>query len=251
MKLDKFLKILWLINGLALLILFCIAIVVAISEINFGSDFGPSYISVEKNGKTKTGTELSYEEPISIYRTGNYLMGVGLTQYTGNRGGTYMEDGSYYDNGTHKYNACVNVIFLDKSLKPYKTLLSQKAYIKEFLFPTDHEFYNYKSEPDSTLKNIFYLIALRDTNEDGELEYNDESDLYSSDLSGNNLRQITKGFEVYNYRIVNNSLLIEYRERKDVAEQKKFALYHLKEDKLEPLTDLDRSLNAIKTLYTP
>lgn len=251
MKLDKFLKILWLINGLALLILFCIVIVVAISEMNSGSGWGPSYISVEKNGNAKTGTELSYDEPISIYKTDNYLMGVGLTQYIGNRGDAYSEDASYYDNGTHKYNACVNVIFLDKNLRPYKTLLSQKAYIKEFLFPTDHEFYNYNSEPDTTLKNIFYLISLRDTNEDGELEYHDESDLYSSDLSGNNLRQITTDLEVYDYKIINNRLLIEYRERKDVTEQKKFALYHLKEDKLEPLTDLDQSLNAIKTLYTP
>lgn len=245
MNLDKFLKILWLVNGIGLLILLISIAVIAASEIDLFPDYKyDSYSKVESNGDESF--RLTYNEPELIYSTENYLLAVGVERFEPSEGKSYS-DNAYYSDG--RYHASVNVIFLDKNLKPQKTLLDRKAYISEFTFPT----INMYDDSDTTARNMIYLIAFQDTNEDGTIDFSDNTDLYISDLSGNNLQQITRNMVVSQYNFIQQGqkLRIDYLKKDDVEGVRHFALYDIANHKLEELVALDQTLNSVKTLYKP
>ena len=52
-------------------------------------------------------------------------------------------------------------------------------------------------------KNFIYSIAFEDTNEDGVLSSLDKTDLYISDLKGNNFKQITKEKNIISFDFFN------------------------------------------------
>ena len=77
---------------------------------------------------------------------------------------------------------------------------------------------DYPSEPSTYSENksspkpwLFYLIANKDYNENGFIDYKDPSYLFSSDLSGKNLQQISPpGLYVHAWKFIkNDTTLIE------------------------------------------
>jgi hypothetical protein len=255
MKLDNVLKIVWLINGIVLIGFLLIALVsgliIGISELNF--DSSTPYSAGENNASAKQDITLSYESPIAIYNTDYYLMGVGFTQYFRESDKGASID-SYFSSDDKKYHNCVNIIFLDKHYKPARTLLNSNAFIESFDFPTQYDSYDYDQKPDSTIKNITYLIAFKDTDDDGDLTGSDETDLYLSDLDGRNLTQVTKNRNVLKHQFINRGkqIFMEFsnREESDNSDRTLFAVYHIAEKKLEELTDIQGSLNEIEKIIS-
>jgi hypothetical protein len=251
MKIDNVLKIVWLINGIALIGFLLAGLVIVISELDFGSS--TSYTTTENRGSEKTDIVLSYESPIDIYGTDHFLMGVGFTQYDrGNDKAASID--SYFSSEDKKYHNCANIIFLDKNYKPARTLLTNNAFIESFEFPTDYNPYDYEEKPDSTIKHITYLIAFRDTDEDGDLNASDETDLYLSDLDGSNLIQVTKNRNILKHHFIDKGqkVFMEFisRNESDNPDRTLFAVYHIAGKKLEELTDIQESLNGIEKIIS-
>ncbi|HEY3402237.1 MAG TPA: hypothetical protein VGK59_02555 [Ohtaekwangia sp.] len=247
MKLDKFLKILWLINGIGLLIILLIAAFVAISEIDYISGWtGHDSYAYTDQSHEGTSRKLTYQEPEPIYGTENFLLVINAENYDLNSGSSSYSDSYFSD---ERYYSCVNVIFLNTELRPVKTLLDTKAFINQFKFPSG----NLYNMSDTTAKHIVYLIATQDTNQDGNIDFSDDTDLFISDLSGNDLHQITNDMVISDYVFIQKGqkLRIDYLNKNDVESTKHFALYHIAERKLEKLSGIDESLNAIQTLYKP
>jgi hypothetical protein len=180
-------------------------------------------------------------------------MGVGFTQYDrGNDKGASID--SYFSNEDQKYHNCANIIFLDRNYKPARTLLNHNAFIESFEFPTDHGPYDYQEKPDSTIKHITYLIAFKDTDEDGDLNASDETDLYISGLDGSNLIQVTKDRTILSHHFIDKGkkIFMEFlsRNESDKSYRTLFAVYHIAEKKLEELSDIQESLNGIEKIVS-
>ncbi len=142
------------------------------------------------------------------------------------------------------YGNLVNIIFLDSSYQPIKTLLNKKADISILKEPNDGQ------EPEITnilRKNIIYEIAYQDTDKNGLLNNDDDHDIYISDINGANLRQVTKNIMVSNVEIVDNTskLLITYREKNEIPKEHqydKFMIYDIAKQELSPLTALHKAI---------
>jgi hypothetical protein len=244
MNLDKVLKIVWLINGLVIIVFLFIGLIIAVSELDLGSS--RPYSSPE--AEEAYGVLLSYETPIPIYNTDFSLMGVGFTKHNLESDKGASIDYYYFNSEDKEYHNCVNIIFLNKDYKPVKTLLNDNAFIESFQFPTETQY----EKPDSTIKHITYLIAFKDSYADGDLNASDETDLYISDLNGSNLTQVTKDRKIIKHHFVDKGrkIFIEFMNRDKQADYDRplFALYHIDEKRLEELTDIMESLNAVEKI---
>ena len=97
------------------------------------------------------------------------------------------------DYETSKYNFyalafgnCNNIIFYNKKSEETHLLLQKPAIISEFYFPYSYKNYKWK-------KYSFLLLGIRedDTNADGYINDEDAEKVYTADLSGANMIQIT------------------------------------------------------------
>jgi hypothetical protein len=99
---------------------------------------------------------------------------------------------------------------------------------------------------DPTIKNIAYLIAFNDSNNDGLLNEADHHDLFISDINGSNLRQITRGIEILEFEFMNaNEELYIVFHRDSLATEyprKLFSKYKIYEDTLIEFTGLHRKI---------
>jgi hypothetical protein len=91
-----------------------------------------------------------------------------------------------YNFGFLNFENCNNIIFYDKKSNETHLLLQQPAIISQFYFPVFDKEYEGK-------KFYFILLGVReyDSNADGYINADDAERLYISDLSGNNLVQVT------------------------------------------------------------
>jgi hypothetical protein len=256
---TKFLKIIWSINGVALLIFFIFVGFTTLKDF-----FGSSY--QEYNGVLIDGGEeledakkerlllqgLEYSHPISIYGHRGYLLPIKMRTYETPKSAEDQSD-------VHT----VNIVFFDRDMLSSHALLDKKAFIKSFRYPIhlgfaaesdwDRDPHEYRTQ-DSLLRNIIYLIAFTDSNGDGSLSSEDKSDLYISELDGGDLRQITSGVDVDVYESLSpNEILISYSKREQVPDEHKtkcFAKYLIKERRLEQLQTLAETLKKIEATLT-
>ncbi len=177
---DRWLKRLWMVNGvllLGLLILGTGALLVSWLSGAFSAKNAVIAPDTTRSGPVKPRA-VRFSAPREIWGTktrlvvvgyGKSQQGAGLREY-------YSSDGSSDQSGPR-----VNVIFLTGT-EPGRVLLDKPAYIGWLDYPS--------TKSDSLQRWIRYHIAFDDTNKDGRLDSDDRADLYVSDVDGSNLRRV-------------------------------------------------------------
>ncbi|MBT1700162.1 hypothetical protein KK083_24955 [Fulvivirgaceae bacterium PWU4] len=260
---NKFLKVVWSVNGiLILLLLLGSGVALLASYISSFSYVSPPEVIVgealeEAKAKGLILQGLTYEQPRSIMYTDHFLLPVSIRTYENPRQSSSKLDlslgsGSYYSS-TQEYSNVINVVFLNRQMEPQTILLDKKGFIDSFQYPGNEDALPYQSQAKDTLqRHITYLIAFEDSNKDGAIDGADNRDLYLSDLNGANLKKITTNVDVTHYYFLDkNRILIKFQRREKEPEEhrKEFlALYAIKESKLTELSSLHETLNKIESI---
>jgi hypothetical protein len=253
---TKFIKTLIIINGLvipiAVLIVFIILIVQFIQ--NSSRRYIPEVVNttntITKDGDTLLLQGLRYEDPKPIYNSMNFTIGVMPRTYERPRkiSGSVNFEGGYSSMEFPSENY-VNILFLDSNYNVIRRLLDKKASIESVTIPTRPS----DEMVDTTVKNIGYLIAFSDSNNDKKIDWNDKYDLYISDLEGKDLFQVTKDIDVLEYKFINNhhDIFISYNDRSELRDEykiRRFALFGIKTRQFKTLSSIDKALNEIQNI---
>jgi len=188
---------------------------------------------------------VDYSIPEKISGTETYCLKIAIKTYEkpknlGIKTGSVL----YSEKSKSENDQFVNIVFLDKNYNVIQTLLNQKAAIIKVETP-EVSMVDGADKIDKSVQNLAYLIVFKDTNKDGVLDCNDNSDLYISNINGQGLVCILKNKDVQslNFTDNNSKLLISYKEKTNSPKEylnNKFAVYDFK------LKDL-RMLNGIST----
>jgi hypothetical protein len=248
---TKFIKSLIIINGLIIPSGILVLVVVFAISLLPGSHGDPDSVAVENvitnKGDTIITQGIKYNDPKPILNSKNFYIKIMAKTYDNPLkigSGTSFERGSYYQD-----NPCLNVLFLDKEFNVFGRLLDRKAYISFMIIPSDYN----EEKIDTTIKNIGYIIAFNDSNNDKKLNENDYSDLYISDLKGKGFLQITKGIDVQEFSFINHheDIFISYTDRNDIQDdykKRRFAIYNIRLNKFAKLSSIDNALNEIQQI---
>jgi len=255
---TKFIKTLIIINGILIpLVLVILLVSFLIEQFRFRGNYRPDPVLTEniitKDGDTLMAQGLLYDSPENIYNSTNLIIKVKPKTFkipkildsspTNFEGGTYammMTPSEYY----------VNVLFLDSNYNLINRLVDKKASIESIIIPTGTEY----EKVDTTVKNIAYLIAFEDSNNDKLIDCDDNYDLYISDLNGHNLTRVSHNVDIKDVRFINNhkELFVSFTERDDnILEEhriKRFAIYNIESNNLKILTHIDKALNELQNI---
>lgn len=261
MNQNKFMRIIWDINGVIILMVLLYLSGQFVKEwLEESSDDSPEVIVGDKLEEAKSEglilQGLEVFSPIPIVGSIGYLVPVSVKTYDVARQETITADLAMASRVSFDYDAgdfgsrygLINVVFLDNNLEPVEQLLKTKGFIRRFQFP---QLYGSLEERKKNFIPInSYLICLKDSNGDGAINDNDDADLYISGLSGEDLTQVTSKLEVRDYLFLNsNEILIEYFKTKTEREEYKrpsFVRYLIKEKKLDELTSFNGTLNSLE-----
>ena len=249
--LDKFLKILWLVNGVLLL-----ALLIFIGYQLVTQEFGRGY-DVERRFDAEGDTlgignedvALVYQEIKNIPETSIRVLPVSKQGFE-----PFIDESNEIVHlpGGDEINRIsdndVNLIFLDIDYRVINTLLDRRAFIHSAASPMAGVSTN---TLDPRVRNIIYLISFEDSNNDGLLNESDSADLYISSIDGSNLVQVTSGSFVRDYRFINNNteILITFQNRSSSAGQPmRFARYQIATETLVEMSDLHEELSRVENL---
>jgi hypothetical protein len=256
MELNRFLKIVWTINGAILLVIFILMAFTLGSELIDKFSYrepqvivGEELEEAKKEGLVLQGLEVG--TPQAIYNSDVYLLSVRLKTYERPKSTSFGSRSKLKIDAAYG-NDVVNFIFLDKDMQPVNTLLDRKAFIKSYTYP-ERPMQDRRQE-EVVQHNISYEIAFEDSNKDGKIDDEDNSDLFITDLTGKNLTQVTNGIDVLSYRFLDSArILINYHKRTDEEEEHKkdyFSLYSIEHKTLSELTLLHSTLDKIESQLT-
>lgn len=255
MKIDSALKYIWLAVGV--LVLGCI-----LTGIFFALDLDNTYrrpreqqgVTIDNSTKErleKVNLELSYSSPINLGNSDHYMLNVYIS---------YKKDESKLEGGFDSYsrkdmdvNEPSNIIFLDKNLTPVRTLFDKKALVTSVYYPQETILGEEEYQTHTDMKYILYEIVFNDTDEDGQLDAGDNSDLYISELDGSNLTAITNGMNVEEIEFLDKyeTILIRYYKKEDAdLENLLFATYSITKKELTELKQLSDALQGVKEILT-
>ena len=185
---DRWLKRLWLVNGVLLLILIVVSTGAIVVTWLSGAFSGRNAVLAPDSTRSAAVAPraVRYSPPRAIWGTkarvvvvrygkGQQGRGVGLSSEM-NGSGFYSYAGDRDADGP-----VVNLLFLPGT-GAGRVLLDRPAYVSWFDYPSTKE--------DSLQRWITYRIALDDRNSDGRLDSDDRVDLFVSDLDGSNLRRV-------------------------------------------------------------
>jgi hypothetical protein len=250
---TKFIKSLIIINGLIIPTVLLVSLGIFIITLIQSSSNSNDSVAVNtdntvlNNGDTLINQGLNYYSPEPIYNSLNYCIKIMPKTYDKplNIGsGSSFEKGSYYQNDSY-----LNVLFLDSNYNVISRLLDKKAFILSMMIPTSYN----EEKTDTTVKNIGYLIAFEDSNNDKKIDDRDFNDLYISDLNGKNLVQVTKGIDVKEFIFINHhkDIFISYTDRTDIKDEykmKRFASYNIKMRELSNLSGIENALKGVQRI---
>jgi len=198
---EKWLKRLWLINGVLLLVVLIAMIQDRARSFFRETQSRPGPLVGKKIEKALADSLALQDISFGIPRT------VGTTQYcvihivskdlaTPTRiteSERYVRIAPSWERNVLRIGGTINLLFAKQDGSEPRLLLDRKALITSSDIP---------SEGDSLQGLNLYRIVIKDTDNDGRLTHNDRSDLYVSDLNGQNLRQITGDkLNVLQYRL--------------------------------------------------
>lgn len=184
---DRWLKRIWLVNGVALLLLLLGGLVVA--GVSLLGDWrgekavavaAPSEEPVEGGDRARA---VRFDVPEDIRGTTTRIVLV-------RNGADYLPAGSYdlarkVSDGGPGEGPLVNVAFLPANGAAGHLLFGQPAFLTEVAYPGVEY-----GRADSLQTWITYEAVLTDSNGDGKLNGDDNHELMVTDLDGNNLRRI-------------------------------------------------------------
>lgn len=175
---DRWLKRLWLVNGVLLLILTVLGTGALLVTWLSGAFGGRNAVLAPDatGGAAVKPRAVRYSPPRPIWGTKTRIV---VVRYGKGQQGSGMAFGSY--EYRDEDGPVVNFLFLTGTV-PGRVLLDKPAFVGDYNFP--------RSKDDSLQHWVTYRIAFEDTNGDGRLDGNDRVDLYVSDLDGSNLRRV-------------------------------------------------------------
>ena len=185
---DRWLKRLWLVNGVLLLILIVLSTgAVAVTWLSGAFSGRNAVLAPDSTRNAAVAPRaVRYSPPRAIWGTKSRVVVVRYGRGQQGRGlgwGSEMSGSEYYsyDGGRDADGPVVNLLFLPAT-GAGRVLLDKPAYVSWFDYPS--------TKDDSLQRWITYRIALDDTNNDGRLDSDDRVDLFVSDLDGSNLRRV-------------------------------------------------------------
>ena len=203
---SRFIKVLIIINGILIPIFILTLLGILITDYFKDRTDKSDTVSTDRDMEIA----LEYSSPQKITNSENYYVSkFKVEKYHGITQETEIEIGNVPEN-------TVNIFFLNEGFEKIGSLLETDASIKHINIP--NQFSNYEEQRKLT-KNITYLIAFEDSNDNGEIDKYDEHYLCISDLSGNNFNKIIDK-KIKEYKFINNfsKILITYFENeKDLA----------------------------------
>ncbi len=181
MKNDRWLKRIWLANGILLLpfMLLCIGLIAYAIVWESRSDPEPQTVDVSDDPADDGGAirAVRFDSPVEVYGSSTAMVQV--------RYGSAWIPEEFY--GVSGYRSgywgqpVVNVLFVDPAGSVRK-LLDRTAYVRKVNYPVNSN--------DSLQQWISYEIAFIDTDGDGQLGNSDDFGLYISDLDGRRFQTV-------------------------------------------------------------
>jgi hypothetical protein len=255
---DRFVRNIWAVNGVIFLGFFVVsfgfAAVIFIADRFDNTDYtdelivGEDIEEAKKKGLILQG--ISYGSLVKLRGSEFYILPISAKTYEEPKPKTLLGN-SYEDAATIRIDGrtAINVLFLDSKFNVINTLTDKQIFISELNYPI---FQEYDTYTDSAQHHITYQIAIADSDNDGTINFSDNDDLYISELDGSNLRQVTKNVDVIEYSFPNrNQILIAYKTRTDERDEYKrvfYAIYSIKENKLEELKSIEKALDNVRTI---
>ena len=187
---DRLLKRVWLVNGflvLALLVLGGGAILVAlVSEWRGESRAAVAAPAAGTAARDAQPRAVRFDAPLRVRGTETRIVlvrnGAGYQTTPMAPVGGFAASKSY---ASREDGPLVNVIFLPPGNAPGRLLFDRRAFIKEVSYPGESY-----GRADSLQTWISYEVALDDTDGNGQLDDEDLTALFVSDLDGKNLRRV-------------------------------------------------------------
>jgi len=260
MEMNKFMRVVWSINGVLILFVMGLACYKLIEEMLDNEEYkqpevivGEEFEKAKEKGLILQGLEV--QSPLRIVGSSGYAIPLSIKTYDVPQemrfkleSSRYTPDFSSDDLGEFGQRSnLINVLFVSDDFVIGVKLLSTKGFIQEFKFPSQYRPY---LEQENKIHYNTYLISLDDSNQDGLINQDDASDLYLSGLQGENLTQVTNGLDISSYRFLSESeILITYFSTKEAREEYKrpsFMRYKIIEKKLEELNSLNDVLNNME-----
>ena len=177
---ERLLKRVWLINGLLLVVLFCVLGIWLVVELGSSWFHRRSAVITATDGAPagRTSRAVRYDPPQSIWKSTASIVLIRYGEAFERPGAEFASSKSYGE----RYTPYVNAIFLEPGGGPGRLLLDRPALIRSVSFP--------RSKDDSLQAWITYEIAFEDTDGDGGLDEDDAASLYVSDLHGGSFRRV-------------------------------------------------------------
>src|SRR2546425_179442 len=177
---DRWLKRLWMVNGVLLLILMVLGTGALLVTWLSGAFGGKNAVLAPDptRGPAVKPRAVRYSPPRAIWGTKTRLV---IVRYGKGQQGAGMGLASDSYGYRDEDGPVVNLLFLTGT-SPGRILLDKPAYVSSFDYPSSKE--------DSLQHWLTYQIAFEDTNADGRLDSYDRVDLYVSYLDGSNLRLV-------------------------------------------------------------
>jgi hypothetical protein len=200
---SKFLKILWTINGIGILIILVIIGINQLASIlkNFTDDEFETGLLVgnDTNQNYKLDSlkfelqHIIYDRPQKIGSTDFYLSEVTIfdKKMPQEIKDAFKEAAQMNE---MMFGAAINVLFFKEDRSEVYPLLDRNAYIDDISFPGKqrYRYYNDESEDEKKIQPyIIYKIALNDNNGDNRINSEDNMSYYISNLYGKNFEKIT------------------------------------------------------------
>jgi hypothetical protein len=246
-----------IINGLVIPLAVLVIIIILIIQFiqNSSRQYIPEVVNttniITKDGDTLLIQGLRYGNPEAVYNSQNFMIEVMPKTFVRPRKilsgpGNFESGYSSIESPIENY---VNIIFLDSDYNVIRKLLDKKGSVASIHIPSGSS----DEKVDTTVKNIGYLIAFNDSNNDKRIDSDDKYDLYISGLDGSDLIKVTKDIDVTEFRFINNhnDIFISYYNRSDIREEykiRRFAIYNIKTRQYRELTGIDKALNEVQEI---
>lgn len=184
---DRWLKRIWLVNGIVLLALPVVGLAAAAFTMlgNWRGDRAVAVAATAPDEGAATADRVRavrFDVPVDVRGTATRLVLV-------RNGASYLAGSDDYPSSgsgkSQREGPIVNVAFLPADGAAGRLLLDRPAYLSDVSWPGEPY-----DRADSLQTWISYEVALEDTNGDGSLDDEDRKELYVSDLEGHALRRV-------------------------------------------------------------
>jgi hypothetical protein len=186
MEVDIWLKRIWLLIGIILLLIALVGGVALLIDLVSTRHTGGPLVGLNSQPKGSDSLitqDISFDEPKRVGKTELLSIGVRVRDLISPEPTSALRIMKYSEIPYSDYQNLVNIIFTKRDGSGSYPLLDKKAFIKTVDIP---------SELDSLQSYNLYDISFFDTDHDGRITGKDSSQLFISDINGEHLFQVTR-----------------------------------------------------------